>query len=419
MKLITKTISYYLLVSLPLLLIAGVFGYCLIKAELNNSMEESLWKEKINAKKIIQTFKTPQIVYLTTDSLSKITPVQNNKTGYSYKDSIIYDSFEEEYLNYRILNNYFSYDGQNYLIVAAKSTLEDDDLMESLFSSFILIMAFLILAFFIVTWLLSKKMWQPFYNTLSRLNEYDIKQHHAYHFDKSSINEFNQLSTSLNKMTDKIYSDFLQQKEFTENASHEMQTPLAVVKANLSLLVQSPNLKEEEMNQLQAIENTVKKLTALNKSLILLSKIDNHQFNENVAVNFNDKITSIIKHYEEVWQSKNITIETKFDNNLIISCNSTLADVLIANLFQNAIRHNHKNGTINISINKNLLTISNTGEPLSIPENELFVRFKKNDASKDSLGLGLSIVKSITMLYSININYTYFSNKHQFSLQFN
>jgi signal transduction histidine kinase len=262
-------------------------------------------------------------------------------------------------------------------------------------------------------------LWQPFYNTLSRLNEYDIKQHHTYHFDESSINEFNQLSTSLNKMTDKIYSDFLQQKEFTENASHEMQTPLAVVKANLSLLVQSPNLKEEEMNQLQAIENTVKKLSALNKALILLSKIDNHQFNENVAVNFNDKITSIIKHYEEVWQSKNIKIETKFDNNLIISCNSTLADVLITNLLHNAIRHNHKNGTINITINKNLLTITNTGELLSIPEKELFVRFKKDDASKDSLGLGLSIVKSIAMLYNINIEYNYLSNKHQFSLQFN
>jgi signal transduction histidine kinase len=290
--------------------------------------------------------------------------------------------------------------------------------MESLFSSFILIMIFLILAFFIVSWLLSKNLWQPFYNTLSRLNEYDIKQHDTYHFDESSINEFNQLSTSLNKMTDKIYSDFLQQKEFTENASHEMQTPLAVVKANLSLLVQSPNLKEEEMNQLQAIENTVKKLTALNKALILLSKIDNHQFNENVAVNFNDKITSIIKHYEEVWQSKNITIETVFDNALIVSFNTTLADVLITNLLQNAIRHNYENGTIKISINKNLLTITNTGEALSIPENELFVRFKKNDASKDSLGLGLSIVKSITMLYNINVSYNYKLNKHVFTLNF-
>ena len=147
-----------------------------------------------------------------------------------------------------------------------KSTLEKEDLLESLFSSFILIIIFLILAFFIVNWWIAKKLWSPFYSTLSKLEAYDIKQHHTYGFDSSSTKEFDQLNKVLNTMTDKLYSDFLQQKEFTENASHEMQTPLAVVKANLSLLMQSPNLREEEMNHLQSIENTIKKLTALNKA---------------------------------------------------------------------------------------------------------------------------------------------------------
>ena len=418
MRLINKTILYYLLVSLPLLILAGVFGYYLIKIELNNSLEESLWKEKLNAEKIIKSLKTPQIIYLTTDSLSKITPVQNNKNGYEYKDSIIYDSFEEENLNFRILNHYYLSNNQNYLIVVTKSTLEDDDLMESLFSSFVLIIVFLILAFFIMSWLLSKTLWRPFYNTLSKLNDYDIKQHHTYKFAKSSTSEFNQLNLVLKKMTDKIYDDFVQQKEFTENASHEMQTPLAVVKANLSLLIQSPNLKEEEMNQLQSIENTVKKLTALNKALILLSKIENHQFNESIAVNFNDKIKSIIEHYQDILLTKNISIETTFDNELIVPCNQTLADVLITNLLQNAIRHNKDGGNIGISINNRTLTISNTGEPLSISEDELFVRFKKDDASKDSLGLGLSIIKSIASLYNIEVKYSYSLNKHTFTLIF-
>lgn len=418
MKLVTKTIIYYLLISLPLLLVAGVFGYYLIKAELNNSMEESLWKEKLNAEKIILTFKTPQTVYLTTDSLSKIIPVQNSKTSFSYKDSIIFDTFEEEELNYRILNHYFLHNNQNYLIVAARSTLEDDDLMESLFKAFAIVIGFLVLAFFMVNWLLSKIIWKPFYKTVQLLNTYEIKNHEHLNFEASSTKEFNQLNAALNKMTDKIYADFIQQKEFTENASHEMQTPLAVVKANLSLLLQSPNLKEEEMNQLQSIENTVKKLTALNKALILLSKIENNQFNESASINFKEKIETAIDNYQGLLQTKQIKIVTHFDNDLTIHLNPTLTDVLITNLLQNAIRHNYEGGIITISINKNSVSISNTGEPLSILEKELFIRFKKNDASKDSLGLGLSIIKSITTRYNMDIIYNYSSKMHTFTLNF-
>ena len=420
MKLINKTILYYLIVSIPLILLAGVLGYFLIKVELNNSMEESLWKEKLNAEKIIKTFNTPHVIYLTTDSLSKVIPVFHNKKGFEYKDSIIYDCFEEEYLRYRVLKHYFLSNNQNYLIITSKSTLEDDDLMESLFTSFIIIIISLIISFFIVSWLLSKTIWRPFYNTLIKLTEYDINQHHSYQFDKSSTKEFNQLNSTLTAMTDKLYSDFLKQKEFTENASHEMQTPLAVVKANLSLLMQSPNLMEEEMNQLQSIENTIKKLTALNKALILLSKIENHQFNENISVNFNDKIKSAIKHYDDLLIDKNLIIETSFDNDLIYAFNSTLADVLISNLLQNAIRHNYDDGGIvKVSITNRTLSVSNSGEPLSISKDELFTRFKKNDGSKESLGLGLSIVKSIASLYNINVSYDYTFGKHIFTLKFN
>ena len=418
MKLIHKTIIYYLLISIPLLLLAGVFSYNRIKTQLNEEIEESLAKEALHAESIAASFNQPHDMYLDFGNLSSIKISTAHQNFHSYTDTSVYSNFEQEVVPCKMIRSYVNCNGQTYLITIIKSTLEDDDLMESLFSSFLVIIAFLILAFFIVNWWISKKLWQPFYSTLSKLETYDIKQHHTYQFDKSSISEFSQLNSTLTKMTDKLYSDFLQQKEFTENASHEMQTPLAVVKANLSLLMQSPNLKEDEMNQLQSIENTVKKLTALNKALILLSKIENHQFNESVAVNFNDKIKSIIKHNQELVDNKNIALETKFDNELIIPFNTTLADVLMTNLLQNAIRHNITDGSIYVEVKDMSITISNTGEPLSVPEDELFVRFKKNDASKDSLGLGLSIVKSIASLYNVNVSYHHSSNKHTFTLNF-
>ena len=290
--------------------------------------------------------------------------------------------------------------------------------MEGLLSAFGILVSFLVCAFFIVNWLLSKTLWKPFYKTLAELNNYDIKRHEHYRFEATTTNEFNQLNVALNKMTEKIYSDFLQQKEFTENASHEMQTPLAVVKANISLLMQSPNLKEDEMNQLQTVENTIKKLSTLNKTLLLLTKIENNQFQENSIVNLKETIAKVLGNYSDLIGAKQIQLEINLESDLKIKANPLLADILVSNLFQNAIRHNHEGGRIIVSIIGNTMQILNSGEPLTIDKEDLFTRFKKNDASKDSLGLGLSIVKSITDTYNYKIIYNYENSLHNFIISF-
>ncbi len=418
MKLTSKTLIYYLLVSIPLLLLAGLYSYFLIQGELREGIEDTLAKESFNAEQVIVSFKEPKNVYLDYDSLSYIKPTAKHKAGYLFTDTTIYNTYEKEFESYRVLNTYYTAHDQTYFIRISKTTLEEDELMEGLFSSFGLIIGFLIVVFFILNWLLSKTLWKPFYKTLNALNQYDIKQHNHRQFDKTSTTEFNRLNHALNEMTNKIHSDFVRQKEFTENASHEMQTPLAVVKANLSLLIQSPNIKEEEMNRLQAIENTIKKLAALNKALILLAKIENNQFTENTNVNLKEKLETTVSNFNEVILIKNIEVELELNNNLPVIINPALADILITNLLQNAIRHNYKDGLIKISITGNSLIISNTGRPLCIAEDELFTRFKKDDASKDSLGLGLSIVKSITTLYNIKIDYTHLSGMHTFTVNF-
>ena len=418
MKLINKTIVYYLLISIPMLCVAGLFCYFLIQSELVEGTDEVLANETLKAEQLIETFKEPKTLYLGYDSLSYIKVIGKHVNQSVFEDKVIYNPSEEEYMYYRQLTTYYDFNGNTYIITILKTTMEEEELMEGLFSAFALILGFLLVAFFIVSWFLSKTLWRPFYKTLDELNRYDIKQHNAYQFDKSSITEFDKLNSALNEMTDKIHTDFIQQKEFTENASHEMQTPIAVIKANLSLLLQSQNIKAEEMGHLEAIENTIKKLTALNKALILLSKIENNQFGESIPISLNDKLRSAISNYSEMIQIKNIDVKTSLQDDLIVSINPTLADILISNLLQNAIRHNHTGGTIDISIDKNKLLISNSGGPLSVSEEDLFTRFKKNDASKDSLGLGLSIVKSITALYNFKIEYKYVHNLHNFIVKF-
>ncbi len=418
MKLITKTIFYYLLISMPLLLIAAFFSYHLIRIEVRDGTDETLLKEKSNAENLIKLNPKNDPVYLSADSISKITVVNQHKTGSLFSDSLIYDKVEKQDLNYRILRSYYRSNNQTYLITIAKPTFEEDELTEGLLSAFALIIVFLVLGFFVVNWVLSKTIWKPFYKTLEELNSYDIRKHENHSFKSATTVEFNQLSAALNKMTEKIHSDYLQQKEFTENASHEMQTPLAVVKATVSLMMQSPNLKEEEMDQLQTIENSLRKLSLLNKTLILLTKIENNQFQNNEIINLKETVTKIINNYSDLVGAKKIQLEINFESDPKIEMNPMLADILITNLFQNAIRHNKMGGIVSISIKDKTMSISNSGEPLTIDEKDLYIRFKKNDASKDSLGLGLSIVKSITDNYGYTISNNHHDSLHTFKIDF-
>lgn len=415
MKLLTKTILYYLLTCIPLLVIAGICSYFLINGELQESIDESLGRELPLATRIIDSWKEPKVFYLNADHLSLIKPIQQGSNKNSFGDTSIY--IQHEFENYRVLNSFYASNGIPYQITIYKTTIEKDELMEGLLSSFILIIAFLVIAFFIINWLLSKKLWRSFYQTLTDLTNYDIKKQQPQKFAAATILEFDQLNTSLNKMTAKIHTDFIQLKEFTENASHEMQTPLAVAKANLSLLMQSSNLKELEMDQLQAIENTLKQLSSLHKTLMLLAKIENNQYADNTWIDFKKVVMQNLEQYADFIEAKMIGLNLDLDHDLQVNMNPTLATVLISNLLQNAIRHNKNRGEIFIRSTANTLSISNTGDPLIIQKDELFLRFKKNDAAANSLGLGLAIVKSITTLYNFEITHSFASGFHTFTLK--
>jgi len=416
MKLISKTLLYYLLLSLPLLVLAGFFSYYLISQELKDGLDESLLKEKSHLEKAITKSSNP--LSLNNGDLTRISIAAEGPTHFTFKDIVLYDSLEKENINYRVISGYFKTLGKNYHIEILKPSLEEEELMEGLFSAFSLIGAFLVLSFFILSWLLSKTLWKPFYATLEKLSNYEIKNHAPESFESTATEEFNQLNTTLNKMTHKIHSDFLQQKEFTENASHEMQTPLAIIKAHISLLIQSPHLKVEEMNSIQAIDNTTKKLAALNKALLLLAKIDNNQFKETSSIDISEVVSTVILHFADLLEAKQIVLENQIRPGFHVNMNPVLAEVLLSNLLQNSIRHNFIGGSIKLEIVANEFRISNSGESLKINAGELFTRFKKNEASKESLGLGLAIVKSICILYNIHITYTYNTNTHSFTLNF-
>ena len=259
-------------------------------------------------------------------------------------DTLIYDKIEKEYISFRKFVNQYSFNGKPYYITVLKTTIEEDELLEGILSTFFIVVGFLAVAFFVSNWLLSKSMWKPFYETLNALNRYEIKNHEEHNFPKSETLEFNQLNETLNKLIVKIHQDYILQKEFTENASHELQTPIAVLKANVNLLMQSPHLKEQEMGQLQSMDNTLKKISSLNKALLLLAKIENNQFKEVEQINFSEVITKTIDNVEEVAQAKGLKITSVIEPNVNLKMNTTLCEVIVSNLLQNAMRHNIEGG---------------------------------------------------------------------------
>lgn len=418
MKLLQKTTVYYLVISIPLIGLATVLSYFIIKTELKNGSKEILYTNFYNAKKIIHSFDYSQSIVLSSDGYSKIKLVNTAPKKSLIKDTLIYDPIEKELVEYSILRGFYRFKNQNYQIDIFESNIEEEELLEGLWAGFGILLLFLGIGFFVLNWIISRTIWKPFYSTIYQLSNYQLQEHKQFQLNAASTYEFEQLNSALNTMTNKIYSDFIQQKEFTENASHEMQTPLAIIKANLSVLMQAQNLSENEMNAIESIENTVKKLSSLNRTLLLLTKIENKQFTEQKSINLADLIKHQLANYSEQIDAKDITLHIDLQNSFYREMNPTLADILVSNLIHNAIRHNLIGGQLSIVSNANGFSISNTGDPLPFPASEMFLRFRKSTSSAESIGLGLSLVKSIAETYNMNIHYAFSDQVHTFKLTF-
>ena len=217
-------------------------------------------------------------------------------------------------------------------------------------------------------------------------------------------------------MSGKVNQEYHSLKNFTENASHEMQTPLAILNARLDLLIQNENISEKEIGQLQEMYRAVNRLTRLNKSLLLLTKIENRQFSETESVQLDQIIEEKIIQFTDLISARNITIEKEIQP-AGLKMNHQLAEIVINNLLINAINHNHENGTITISLEHDELMISNTGSPLIVEPEKVFERFQKSGNS-EGLGLGLAIVKQICDQYNFIIRYTQNEDLHIIRLVF-
>ena len=418
MKLLSKYNRVNLIATIIVLFVSAICYYFLIQSVLITQLDKDLKVEELEIKDFIKENNRLPDPTNYKDEQEEFIPSGNQKADRRYTSVDIFNKEHHEDVSYRQLQFPVLIAANQYKILIRKSQEETDDLIQLIVIITLGILVILLVTLFLINRFLLNKLWKPFNSTLQQIKQFNLSGKEKVQLEQSDINEFTELNDAVRIMTGRVSRDYDEIKSFTENASHEIQTPLAIIKSKLELLSQSENLKEEQMNSIQSVYEATNRLSKLNQSLILLTKIDNQQFRESEEVNISSLINKHLNNYEELIAAKFITIKKNIEDNVKMNMNEALAEILISNLITNAIKHNIDKGIIEITLSNNHLLISNTGLPLKIDPSELFERFKKDKVSSESLGLGLSIVKKICERYSYGIKYIYSDTLHTITINF-
>lgn len=262
---------------------------------------------------------------------------------------------------------------------------------------------------------LSTSVWKPFRDTLGQLKTFNLNSQNKIEFPASDTTEFEELNQSLHKLIERNISVYKTQKEFTENASHELQTPLAIIKNKLDLLLQDRDLTEKQYGIVEDMNKALTRSSRINKNLLLLAKIDNNQFDGSEVIVFDRLLHQSIDILQEHFEQKNISLEEKIAADVQMNGNGSLTEIMINNLIINAIRHTAPGGSIGIRLTDSIFEISNSGTE-KLNTDLLFKRFSKLSADNSGSGLGLSIIQEICKFHHWTIHYRFENNHHIFSV---
>ena len=293
----------------------------------------------------------------------------------------------------------------------------EEDIIQGVMIQFGVIMFVLAVAIILTLRFITARMWKPFEETLHRLESFRLENETLPTLPDSDVAEFARLNKTLQSLMQNSINSYKTQKEFTENASHELQTPLAVFQSQLDLLLQQPELTKPQAEIIQRLYEVSNRLARLNRSLLLLVKIDNRQYQQMEDINLSSFIEKLIPFLQNV--TGDISLHKEFNNpTLTIRANRTLLESLVNNLIVNAVRHNRPQGAISISVSDRELAISNTSDEPALNDKLIFSRFYRPSEKVKGNGLGLSIVKAICEYHGWTIKYRYFDNRHIFIITF-
>ncbi|WP_116128236.1 sensor histidine kinase [Lewinella sp. IMCC34183] len=324
-----------------------------------------------------------------------------------YQDTLMYMLNEEDLEPVRMLTTAFELDDRYYELKVINSMVEEDDQIENLLWSVLLLYLLLLVSIALINNLALKKLWQPFYRYMGQLKAFRLDHGGPLTGMNTDTEEFLELKRSADALIGHSREVYRNQKRFNENASHELQTPLAVIHNKLELLLEGGRLSEEDAAAVGQVMKTTSQLIRLSQSLLLLSKIENKQFFDNQPVSVNRVVRRVCNELEELLAHRNIDLDYAGGVEIVVEMDPHLAYILVANLIRNAIFHNHAGGRIQLIFASEALTVQNTSAGGELAVDKVFNRFYRESSSRKSSGLGLAMVRAIADLYGFRVAYRY------------
>ena len=419
MKLLTKSTLYIATLSLFLFFIMGVIFFQVLRNMSLSDLNRELGDLREVVEVYLDDYSGMQIGALPgIDSLSVRPAGSASQSEDIFRDTLKYDVKNEQYRTYRYLQ-YISQKGEENLLVRIyKSTTPTDKLVERVTLMITLMVILFLAGIFILNRFIFANLWKDFFEAMEKLKRFETTKEPVI-LGEQDIQEFEELKQVLEVMTRRLSNDYRELKEYTDHTTHELQTPLAVIKSKTELLFQSDKLGAEEMKLLEAINTSVHQLSRLNSTLALITRIENRQFTEKEEIDLIGLLGRHLELLEEHISLRKIVVEKHYqDGRKTLFMDQGLADLLVANLLKNAIVHNIEGGRIKLETGPQSLVIRNDGPPLGFSQDELFTRFVRNTRRTGSFGLGLSLVKKVCEYYNFTIEYSLDKQQHTFTIHF-
>lgn len=421
MKLFNQVLSHLLFGAVVVLLGWAVCFYMGIMEEINDEVDDSL--EDYSELIIIRSLAGEELPSNDNGSnnqyfLQKITrDYALSQPGIVYRDSMIYIKEKKETEPARILTTIFR-DGQDefYELTVYTPTIEKADLKESIFYLLVILIVSLLVVILIVNVWVFRNCMKPFYRLLEWLEGYRLGTGKTMLQNPTNTTEFQKLNEAVKSFASHNEEIFEQQKLFIGNASHEMQTPLAVCMNRLEMLMEDEALTENQLKEIVGTYQTLEYASKLNRSLLLLSKIDNSQFVEEKEIDMNGLVKRYLEDYCDVYAYKNIDVHVEETGNFIVRMNDVLAGILITNLLKNAFVHNMDNGSLCIDISSDSIRLKNSAEDGPLDGKHIFERFYQGHKKDGSTGLGLALVDAVCRHSRLKVKYLYEEGWHIFEL---
>jgi signal transduction histidine kinase len=405
-----------IIITIVVLLAGAVIYFFAINYITRNQLDRDL-KEEIS--EVIDYInlngKLPQQVEFDEDQTVFLKTNQEN-LPLRFFDTVYKNVKEKKTEDGRAISGLVSLNGQHYIVTITVSSEDTKYLVQIIAIITLLLVVGLLLILFITNKYILNGLWKPFYETLGELKTFNISDNKGFPLKPNKVDEFTELNMAVHSMSSRVKNDYQHLKHFTENASHEMMTPLAVITSKLDTLIQDESLKPEQYEQITDIYSATSKLSRMNQSLLLLIKIENNLIEDAELLSLDILIIQKIRQFQELILTKNIEVIENLENKKIL-VSKYLIDILLNNLFSNAIRHNISNGKLIVKLTDTRLIFQNSGYNIPLNTEMLFERFHKEQKS-DGIGLGLTIVKNICSLYNWEIDYSFKNSLHTFQIVF-